>query len=111
MFGNSGIIPLPRPLERRVDTLGHSFMRQRLGSQMDFLIPQGEPALLPPNSVSWRIFRILLRCSSAGLLRCCSNWQSRAFATPFGSTAHSAPTRSGGIPGYQPENGVRSRAR
>ncbi|WP_352838543.1 oxygenase MpaB family protein [Mesorhizobium sp. M0296] len=24
---------------------------------MDFLIPQGEPALLPPNSVSWRIFK------------------------------------------------------
>ena len=57
MFGNSGTLPLPRPLGRRVDTLAQSFMRQRLGSQMDFSTPQGEPALLPPNSVSWRIFK------------------------------------------------------
>ncbi|MER9020443.1 oxygenase MpaB family protein [Mesorhizobium sp. M0898] len=57
MFRNSGIISLPRPLERRVDTLAQSFMRQRLGSQMDFSTPEGEPALLPPNSVSWRIFK------------------------------------------------------
>lgn len=57
MFGNSGIIPLSRPLERRVDILAQSFMRQRLGYQMDFSTPQGEPALLPPTSVSWRIFK------------------------------------------------------
>ncbi|TJV30218.1 MAG: histidine kinase, partial [Mesorhizobium sp.] len=57
MFGNSGILALPRLIERRVDTLAQTFMRQRLGSQMDFSTPQGEPALLPPNSVSWRIFK------------------------------------------------------
>ncbi|TIX80736.1 MAG: DUF2236 domain-containing protein, partial [Mesorhizobium sp.] len=32
-------------------------MRQRLGSQMDFSTPEGEPALLPPTSMSWRIFK------------------------------------------------------
>ncbi|RUV09056.1 histidine kinase, partial [Mesorhizobium sp. M5C.F.Ca.IN.020.32.2.1] len=32
-------------------------MRQRLGSQMDFSTPEGEPALLPPTSISWRIFK------------------------------------------------------
>ncbi|TJW07288.1 MAG: DUF2236 domain-containing protein [Mesorhizobium sp.] len=57
MFRNSGTVPLPRPLERRVDALAQSFMRQRLGSQMDFSTPEGEPALLSPNSVSWRIFK------------------------------------------------------
>lgn len=53
----SGIIPLPTVLERRVDRFAQSVMRQPPGYGVDFSLPAGEPALLPPDSLSWRIFK------------------------------------------------------
>lgn len=53
----AGIIPLPHVIERRVDGLARSLMRQPPGYRIDFSIPAGEPALLPSDSVSWRIFK------------------------------------------------------
>jgi len=55
MFITSSIIPLPFPLEHRVDAFAQSLMRP--GYPMDFSTPHGEPALMPPHSVSWRIFK------------------------------------------------------
>ncbi|MGO4830795.1 oxygenase MpaB family protein [Rhizobiaceae sp. 2RAB30] len=53
----SGIIPLPSVLERRVDKFARSVMRQPPGYRIDFSLPAGEPALLSPDSLSWRIFK------------------------------------------------------
>lgn len=53
----TGIIPLPSALKRRVDGFARSVMRQPPGYAVDFSLPAGEPALLPPDSLSWRIFK------------------------------------------------------
>lgn len=51
------IIPLPSAVERRVDGFARSLMRQPPGYRLDFSAPAGEPALLPPDSISWRVFK------------------------------------------------------
>ncbi len=55
MVDSSGAIVLPGPLQRRIDDLAQSFLQPE--QTIDFSAPQGEPALLPPDSVSWRIFK------------------------------------------------------
>lgn len=40
-----------------MDGFARSLMRQPPGYRLDFSIPAGEPALLPPDSLSWRIFK------------------------------------------------------
>ena len=52
----------------------------------------GEPALTPPDPVSWRIFKIQWRCSLAGCPPFCSNSPNRVSAPAFGTTTVSAPT-------------------
>lgn len=55
MFRSSGAIVLPGPLQRWADDLARSFLRAE--HEIDFSAPPGEPALVAPDSVSWRIFK------------------------------------------------------
>ena len=50
-------IHLPRGLRRRLDPAVRAFLHRAEGGEIDFAHPQGEEALLHPNSVSWRIFK------------------------------------------------------
>lgn len=51
------IIRLPWSLQRRVDAAVGAFLNRHKGRTIDFTRPPGEGALLPPDSVSWRIFK------------------------------------------------------
>jgi uncharacterized protein (DUF2236 family) len=55
VIASSGAIILPRLLQRQIDELAQSFLQPQ--RTMDFASPHGEPALLPPESISWRIFK------------------------------------------------------
>ena len=50
-------IPLPSPLQRRVDGLASAFLHPAGGVQANFGAPFGEAALAGPDSVSWRVFK------------------------------------------------------
>ncbi len=49
-------IHVPEPLRRRLDALTRAFTNPE-SSGFDFLAPDGEAALLPSRSVTWRIFK------------------------------------------------------
>jgi uncharacterized protein (DUF2236 family) len=51
------IIRLPFSLQRRVDVATSALLNPQGGRNIDFSRPLGEAALLPPDSVSWRIFK------------------------------------------------------
>jgi uncharacterized protein (DUF2236 family) len=55
VFRSSGAIVLPGPLQRWADELARSFLQPE--HEIDFSAPPGEPALVAPDSVSWRIFK------------------------------------------------------
>src|SRR5215204_1101165 len=55
MFHSANVIALPGPLQRQIDELARSFLQ--LEQIIDFSKPYGEPALVPPDSLSWRIFK------------------------------------------------------
>lgn len=55
MIASSGAILLPSPLQHRIDELAQSFLQPQ--QTVDFSRPDGEPALIPPDSISWRIFK------------------------------------------------------
>ncbi len=55
MLHNLGAIILPRPLQRQIDELAQSFLQPQ--QIIDFSKPESEPALIPPGSMSWRIFK------------------------------------------------------
>jgi uncharacterized protein (DUF2236 family) len=55
MFHSPNVIALPGPLQRQIDELAQSFLQ--LEQIIDFSKPYGEPALVPPDSLSWRIFK------------------------------------------------------
>jgi len=48
---------LPRWLHHEVEARLEHFLRPIGSEEEDFLEPRGEPALLPPDSVSWKIFK------------------------------------------------------
>ena len=50
-----GPIALPAPLQHQVEYLVKSFLQ--MDRRIDFSEPAGEPALLRPDSISWRIFK------------------------------------------------------
>jgi uncharacterized protein (DUF2236 family) len=52
---NSSIIQLPWSLQRRIDAATTALLNPKNGRSIDFTRPLGEAALLPPDSVSWRI--------------------------------------------------------
>ena len=48
---------LPGPLQRRLEALSRSFTEPNGAPGFDFSTPLGEPALIAPESVSWRVFK------------------------------------------------------
>lgn len=57
MHTSSSIIRLPWCLQRRLETAVCTFLNPQKGLTIDFTRPLGEEALLPADSVSWRIFK------------------------------------------------------
>jgi len=55
MHSNGSIIRLPWSLQRRIDAATCALLNPKNGRSIDFTRPLGEAALLPPDSVSWRI--------------------------------------------------------
>jgi uncharacterized protein (DUF2236 family) len=55
VIASSGAILLPGPLQRQIDELTQSFLQPQ--PTIDFATPEGEPALIPPDSISWRMFK------------------------------------------------------
>jgi uncharacterized protein (DUF2236 family) len=54
---NSSVIRLPRSLQRRIDAAAGALLKPQTGGGYDFTRPFGEGAILPPDSVSWRVFK------------------------------------------------------
>jgi uncharacterized protein (DUF2236 family) len=50
-------LPLPRPVQRQIDGAACALLTPPEGPSFDFGRPRGEEALVPPDSVSWRIFK------------------------------------------------------
>ena len=50
-------IRLPLTLQRRLEAASTSFLHPIPANRVDFSQPAGEAALVPPDSVSWRIFK------------------------------------------------------
>jgi uncharacterized protein (DUF2236 family) len=55
VFDDPSIITLPKPLQQRIDSFARSLLQPV--QSFDFSTPPLEPALVPPESVSWRIFK------------------------------------------------------
>ena len=53
---NPQVLPLPAPLHDKLDDVASGFLADA-GFRFDFSSPEGEPALVPAGSVSWRIFK------------------------------------------------------
>lgn len=62
----TGLI-LPPPLQGRLERLASGFMRPEGGPVIDFRQPVGEPALLPPDALSWVIFKNPLTLAIGGV--------------------------------------------
>ncbi len=54
---SGSIVRLPRLLQRRLDAAATAFLYPTEDRRIDFARPLGEQALVPPDSVSWRIFK------------------------------------------------------
>lgn len=50
-------LPLPRPLERRLDRFARAMLQPPGMEAVDFRRPEWEPALIGPDSISWRVFK------------------------------------------------------
>jgi uncharacterized protein (DUF2236 family) len=48
---------LPHSLQGRLDAAVRTALHRTEGAEIDFARPEGEQALVPPDSVSWRVFR------------------------------------------------------
>jgi uncharacterized protein (DUF2236 family) len=55
MFLSPHAIVLPALLQHQIDGLAQALLQP--GRSIDFSVPSGEPALVPAESVSWRIFK------------------------------------------------------
>ncbi len=51
------IILLPNSLQLKLHTAASAALMAHKGQEIDFAAPLGEPALLSPDSISWRIFK------------------------------------------------------
>jgi uncharacterized protein (DUF2236 family) len=57
MQPNSSIIRLPRNMQETLEAGTRALLNPNNGPKIDFTRPLGEAALLPPDSLSWRIFK------------------------------------------------------
>ena len=53
----SAAFSLPSPVQRRIDRAADDLLNPEGMPRVDFTTPAGEPALVPADSVSWRIFK------------------------------------------------------
>src|SRR5271170_6395237 len=60
-------IRLPPSLQRRLDAAAGALLDAPKGRAVNFARPPGEEALLPPDSVSWRIFKNPIALSIGGM--------------------------------------------
>src|SRR5271155_2039394 len=67
MRPNDSIIRLPSCLQRRLDAAAGALLEPPKGRTVNFARPLGEEALLPPDSVSWRIFKNPIALSIGGM--------------------------------------------
>ena len=67
MLGRSGPLPLPGPVQRRLDDLARAFLQPASAPAIDFARPPGEAALIAADSVSWRIFKSPLALFMGGV--------------------------------------------
>ncbi len=51
------VIRLPHALQGRLDAAVRALLHRAEGAEIDFARPEGEQALVSPDSVSWRVFR------------------------------------------------------
>lgn len=58
---------LPAPLQRPVERFARGFIQPPGRPPVDFSAPAGAPSLLPPDSVSWRIFKNPLALAIGGI--------------------------------------------
>jgi hypothetical protein len=56
MLASTSVLPIPRLLAGRLDAAASAFLADA-GPKIDFSQPRGEAALVPADSVSWRIFK------------------------------------------------------
>ncbi|MGB6308896.1 MAG: oxygenase MpaB family protein [Steroidobacteraceae bacterium] len=57
MHPSGSIIRLPWALQRRLDDAAGALLNPQQGHAIDFTRPPQEESLLPPDSVSWRVFK------------------------------------------------------
>lgn len=57
MHPHSSIIRLPGRVHRRLEAAAGALLKPQTGRAFDFTRPLGEEAILPPDSVSWRVFK------------------------------------------------------
>ena len=50
-------LALPWPLQGWLDGAARKLLESEGGPRVDLSQPSGEPALVPPDSVSWRVFK------------------------------------------------------
>jgi uncharacterized protein (DUF2236 family) len=55
LFELASPLPLPAPLQKRIDAAAHALLQAN--QPFDFSTPAGEQALVPADSISWRVFR------------------------------------------------------
>jgi uncharacterized protein (DUF2236 family) len=53
----STALMLPSPLQRRLEMIASNYLNPGNGYPVDFRTPAGEPALVAPDSISWRVFK------------------------------------------------------
>ena len=58
---------LPAPLQRPVERFARGFIQPPGRPPVDFSAPAGAPSLLPPDSLSWRIFKNPLALAIGGI--------------------------------------------
>jgi uncharacterized protein (DUF2236 family) len=51
------LLPMPSPLRRRIDEAAQDWLQPPNGARVDFSRPLDAPALVPPDSVSWQMFK------------------------------------------------------
>jgi len=67
VHSRNSIIRLPRSVQRRLEASAEELLNPPNGQRVDFSRPLGESALLPADSLSWRIFKNPLALLIGGL--------------------------------------------
>ncbi|MGA7454788.1 MAG: hypothetical protein WBW73_27250 [Rhodoplanes sp.] len=83
---NTTPIILPWPLRSSLEAAVRALLEPGDRPPIDFSQPIGEPALVSPDSVSWRVFKNPLSLFIGGVTAVIRNSLNRACGTAYGST-------------------------